>query len=92
MVNINFTVDVVFALSNKQTLLTVNLVDGATVEDAIIKSGILAAYSEIDLAKNKVGIWGRTCKLNNQVVAGDRVEIYRDLIADPREVRRPKRD
>lgn len=83
-----FSIEVVFALPDKQTLLEVVIEEGTTVEQAIQKSGMLKRYPEIDLAKNKVGIWNRTCKLSELLRDGDRIEIYRPLIADPKEVRR----
>ena len=83
-----FSIEVVFALPDKQTLLEVVIEEGTSVEQAIQKSGMLKRYPEIDLAKNKVGIWNRTCKLTDLLRDGDRIEIYRPLIADPKEVRR----
>ena len=77
-------VEVVYALPEKQYLQRVMLDEGATVEAAIRASGILELRSDIDLAKNKVGIYSRPVKL------GDRVEIYRPLIADPKELRRQR--
>jgi putative ubiquitin-RnfH superfamily antitoxin RatB of RatAB toxin-antitoxin module len=63
---------------------------GATVEAAIRASGILELRSDIDLAKNKVGIYSRPVKLGDVLKEGDRVEIYRPLIADPKELRRQR--
>ncbi len=63
---------------------------GATVEQAIIASGLLALRDDIDLAKNKLGIYSRPVKLHDEVHDGDRVEIYRPLIADPKELRRQR--
>jgi len=68
----------------------VTLEEGATVEQAILASGILALRDDIDLAKNKVGIYSRPVKLQDVVQDGDRVEIYRPLIADPKELRRQR--
>jgi putative ubiquitin-RnfH superfamily antitoxin RatB of RatAB toxin-antitoxin module len=62
----------------------------ATVEQAIIASGLLALRDDIDLAKNKLGIYSRPVKLHDEVHDGDRVEIYRPLIADPKELRRQR--
>lgn len=82
------SIEVVFALPDRQTLLQVVIEEGTTVEQAIEKSGMTKRFSEIDLTKNKVGIWNRTCKLTDLPKNGDRIEIYRPLIADPKEVRR----
>jgi len=77
-------------LPMQQPLLQVRLAEGATVEDAIRASGVLDAFPEIDLAKNKVGIFSKLVKLDEKVRDKDRVEIYRPLIADPKEVRRKR--
>ncbi|MEW5966180.1 MAG: RnfH family protein [Pseudomonadota bacterium] len=83
-------VEVVYALPAEQPILYVNLAEGATVEDAIRASGVLDAHPDIDLAKNKVGIFSKLVKLDEKVRDRDRVEIYRPLIADPKEVRRKR--
>lgn len=83
-------VEVTYALPEKQYLLPVKIAEGATVEDAIIASGILALRADIDLKKNKVGIFSRPVKLGDTLKEGDRVEIYRPLIADPKELRRKR--
>ena len=84
------TVEVVYALPSQQPLLRAQLAEGATVEDAIRASGVLEAFPDIDLAKNKVGIFSKLVKLDETVRDRDRVEIYRPLIADPKEVRRKR--
>lgn len=83
-------VEVVYALPAQQPLLRVQLAEGATVEDAIRASGVLEAHPEIDLARNKVGVFSKLVKLDEKVRDRDRVEIYRPLIADPKEVRRKR--
>ncbi|MEX9252693.1 RnfH family protein [Pseudenterobacter timonensis] len=83
-------VEVAYALPEKQYLLRVSLEEGATVEEAIRASGLLELRRDIDLAANKVGIYSRPVKLADRVKEGDRVEIYRPLIADPKELRRQR--
>jgi putative ubiquitin-RnfH superfamily antitoxin RatB of RatAB toxin-antitoxin module len=83
-------VEVVYALPEKQYLRKVTLSEGATLEDAIVASGLLELRPDIDLKKNKVGIYSRAAKLRDTVQDGDRVEIYRPLIADPKELRRQR--
>lgn len=83
-------VDVVYALPERQYLRSVTLEDGATVEQAIAASGLLALRTDIDLQVNKVGIFSRPARLTDAVAEGDRVEIYRPLIADPKELRRQR--
>lgn len=86
----NIVVEVAYALPEKQYLQRVTLEEGATVEEAIRASGLLTLRSDIDLTKNKVGIYSRPVKLADAVKDGDRVEIYRPLIADPKELRRQR--
>ena len=81
-------VEVVYGLAHKQKLLSLPISKGSTVEQAIIESGMLTLFSEIDLKENKVGIWNKAVKLSQIVEDLDRIEIYRPLIADPKEVRK----
>jgi hypothetical protein len=83
-------VEVIYALPDRQPILNAQLAEGATVEDAIRASGVLEAFPDIDLDKNKVGIFSKLVKLDEKVRDRDRVEIYRPLIADPKEVRRKR--
>ncbi|OAT35049.1 RnfH family protein [Proteus myxofaciens] len=85
-------VEVTYALPDKQYLIPVELMEGNTVEQAIIASNILTICNDINLKKNKVGIYSRPAKLSDIVRDGDRVEIYRPLIADPKEMRRKRAD
>ena len=82
------TIEVVYALPEKQSLLALEVEQGTTVESAIKTSGIEQMYPEINLQENKVGIWNRTVKLTEVLKNNDRIEIYRPLIADPKEVRK----
>jgi len=81
-------VEVAYALPGRQSILSIKLPEGSTVEQAILASGIRDLYPEIDLNAQKVGIFGRLSGLDEVLKAGDRVEIYRPLKADPKEVRR----
>ncbi|MCH8538187.1 MAG: RnfH family protein [Alkalimonas sp.] len=82
------TIEVVYALPERQSLLTINVPANCTVQQAIVRSGILDMYPDIELENQKVGIWSRAVKMTDRVKAGDRVELYRPLIADPKELRR----
>ncbi len=82
----DISVEVVYALPEKQYLRTVTLAEGATVEEAIKASGLLSLRKDIDLKSNKVGVYSRPVKLDDLLQDGDRVEIYRPLIADPKEM------
>lgn len=86
----DISVEVVYALPEKQYLRYVKVEKGSTVEQAIKASGLLELRKEIDLSSNKVGIFSRPVKLSDSVDEGDRIEIYRPLIADPKELRRQR--
>lgn len=83
-------VEVAFALPEEQIIVPLSLDKGTTIVDAIKRSGLLERYKQIDLETNKVGIFGKLAKLDKELREGDRVEIYRPLIADPKEVRRKR--
>ncbi|WP_387467250.1 RnfH family protein [Photorhabdus sp. RM323S] len=86
----DINVEVIYALPDRQYLRTVKLPQRATVEQAIVASGLLTLRNDIDLQKNKVGIYSRPAKLTDILEEGDRVEIYRPLLADPKEMRRKR--
>lgn len=82
-------VDVVYAVSvDEQRVVAVELPAGATVGNAIDASGLLQRYPGIDLVRNAVGIFGERVTLDRVLEDGERVEIYRPLVANPREARR----
>lgn len=82
------SIEIVYALPDSATTVTFNTEDDLSVEQVIVQCGILDKCPEINLTKLAVGIWNRTCKLHQIVKDGDRIEIYRPLIADPKEARR----
>lgn len=82
--------EVIYALPQEQRIFSVELPQQATVGDAIRHSGILDQYAQIDLARAKVGVFGRIVTLETLLRPGDRVEIYRELSADPKVVRRQR--
>ncbi|EXI89904.1 MAG: hypothetical protein AW11_01179 [Candidatus Accumulibacter regalis] len=83
-------IDVIYALPDKQQLVKLQLPAGSTVRQAIDASGLLQKHPEIDLARNKIGIFGKLSKADAVLRDQDRVEIYRPLIADPKEVRKQR--
>lgn len=83
-------VEVCYALPEKQMLIPVTLAQGSTLQQALEASGILAKHPEIDLQKNKFGIFAKLSKPDTLLRDRDRVEIYRPLIADPKEVRKQR--
>jgi len=85
-----FQVEVAYARPDIQVLIPVEVEEGATLRDAIERSGVLERFPEIELDKSKVGIFGKLGKLDNPLRAKDRVEIYRSLIADPKAVRKQR--
>ena len=81
-------IGIAYALPQRQAWFDVNLPDGATIKDAIERSGILGQFPEIDLEKQKIGVFGKVSKLDAVLNDGDRVEIYRPIICDPKTVPR----
>ena len=84
----NIGIEVVYALAGEQTLFKHVVPAGTTVEQAIRVCGVLEKYPRIDLAANKLGVFGKLAKADTVLRDRDRIEIYRPLIADPKEVRR----
>lgn len=83
-------VEVVYAYPERYFLKKLTLENPITIQNAIVQSGVLEKYTEIDLHQNKVGIFSRSAKLTDMVENGDRIEIYRPLVADPKEIRRKR--
>ncbi len=81
-------VEVAYARPDKQLILPVDVEEGSTAVDAVNKSGIQEHFPEIDFDALKLGVFGKAQKPDTVLRAGDRVEIYRPLIADPKESRR----
>ncbi|GAB1394849.1 RnfH family protein [Rhodocyclaceae bacterium] len=83
-------IEVIYALSEKQETVPLNLPSGTSLQQAIEASGLIGKYPEIDLAKGKFGIYSKLARLDTVLRDRDRVEIYRPLIADPKEVRKQR--
>ena len=83
-------IEVAYALPEEQVLISLDVEQGTTVEQAVRLSGVLEKFADIDLTKNKFGIFGKATKLDEVLRDKDRVEIYRPLIADPKESRRKR--
>ncbi len=86
----SIAVEVAYALPDEQVIIPLEIEVGATCEQAIARSGVLTRYPEIDLAVNKVGVFGKLGRLDAVLREGDRVEIYRPLLADPKEIRKQR--
>ena len=83
-------VEVAYALPDKQSLISIKIKNGSTLKDAIEASGILEAFQQIDLTKDRVGIFAKFATLDTILRDKDRVEIYRSLIADPKKARKER--
>jgi putative ubiquitin-RnfH superfamily antitoxin RatB of RatAB toxin-antitoxin module len=83
-------VEVAYAEPERQLIIPVNVDLGTTVGGAIVQSGIMMEFPELDIENSKVGIFGKASTMETKLKEGDRVEIYRALIADPKEVRRKR--
>ncbi|PKH05232.1 RnfH family protein [Moritella sp. Urea-trap-13] len=88
MVLTKINVEVIYALPKEQITFKVSVEQGATALQVIEASGILIKYPEIEFTVNKIGIYSRLIKLDTVVEDGERVEIYRPLTADPKEMRK----
>ena len=90
MTESRITVEIVFAKPGEQALEQLQVAADETVESVIRQSGLLERFPEIDLKTNKVGIFGKAATLSATLRDGDRIEIYRPLIADPKEARKKR--
>ena len=85
-----FQVEVAYAKPEEQVIIRVEAEEGMTVLAAVERSGVLARFPEIDIAAAKLGVFGKAAKPDAKLNPGDRVEIYRPLIADPKEARKKR--
>jgi len=85
-----FAVDVIYALPKQQKIISVMVKPGCTFIEAVKQSDICAFFPQIDLATVKLGVFSRQAKHDEVLLPGQRVEIYRPLIADPKDVRRKR--
>lgn len=83
-------VEVAYAKPDQQVIVALKMPEGATAEQAVSASGMLERFPEIDRANLKTGVFGNVCKLDHPLKQGDRVEIYRPLLHDPKEARRQR--
>ena len=84
------SVEIAYALPEQQEIIAIDVAVGTDIQSAIEQSGILKDFPDIDLATQKVGIFSKLKKPDTVLRAGDRVEIYRKLIADPKQVRKER--
>jgi len=84
------SIELAYALPHEQTLLKLDVPASTTIADAVKLSGLIEKYPDIDLLKGKFGLYGKLSKPDTVLREKDRIEIYRPLIADPKEVRRKR--
>jgi putative ubiquitin-RnfH superfamily antitoxin RatB of RatAB toxin-antitoxin module len=90
MPEVRISVEVAYARADRQLIVPLQVVPGTTVEQAVLDSGILREFPDINFRLCKMGIFGKTTPRDTPVKLGDRVEIYRPLLADPKEIRRQR--
>jgi putative ubiquitin-RnfH superfamily antitoxin RatB of RatAB toxin-antitoxin module len=83
-------IEVAYAKPESQIIINLELEQGCTIAEAIEKSGILLHFPEINLNTQQVGVFGEPKRLTDEVKRGDRVEIYRELVMDPKDARRQR--
>lgn len=82
------TVELIYIKPGSQINLMLDIEQGSTIIQAINNSGLLQRFPEIDLSVNKVGVFSKIKPLDHVLSSGDRVEVYRPLLVDPKEARR----
>lgn len=82
-------IEIVYALPNEQKIISLDVMSGTTLYEAIFQSGILASFPQIDVDNDSMGIFGKAVKKPKEYILeeGDRVEIYRPLLIDPKQAR-----
>ena len=83
-------IEVAYALPKKQLIIPIKVKEGTSAKEAIQVSGIIKKFPEIDLNINQIGIFGKLTQLDHVMRERDRIEIYRPLVADPKEIRRQR--
>lgn len=86
----SLNIEVAYATPEKQRIIELVVEAGCTIEEAIKQSGMLVLFPEIELTKQRVGVFSQSRKLTDKVSEGDRIEIYRPLAIDPKEARRAR--
>ncbi len=92
MASETLNIEVAYALPHKQQIVVVEVAVGTTVLEAVKQSTITQVFPEIDVDSVKMGIFGKAVKAQQEVKAGDRIEVYRPLISDPKASRKARAD
>ena len=83
-------IEIVYGLANRQVLKSMSVTEGTTVRGAALKSGLEVEFPELDLQQAPLGIFGKAVKDETVLRDGDRIEVYRPLLVDPKEARRKR--
>ena len=83
-------IEIVYGLADRQVLKSMTVVEGTTVREATLKSGLEVEFPELDLQQSPLGIFGKAVKDETVLRDGDRIEVYRPLLIDPKEARRKR--
>jgi putative ubiquitin-RnfH superfamily antitoxin RatB of RatAB toxin-antitoxin module len=83
-------VETAFALPDKQAIVELEVTEGTTAIEAVRQSNIAARFEGLDVEEARLGIFGKAVTNAQVLKAGDRVEIYRPLVADPKEIRKAR--
>ena len=83
-------IEIVYGLAERQVLKSMTVVEGTTVREATLKSGLEVEFPELDLQQSPLGIFGKAVKDETVLRDGDRIEVYRPLLIDPKEARRKR--
>ena len=83
-------IEIVYGLADRQVLKSMTVVEGTTVREAALKSGLEVEFPELDLQQAPLGIFGKVVKSETVLRDGDRIEVYRPLLIDPKEARRKR--
>ena len=84
-------IEVAYALPDKQRIIKLDVPEGTTVMQAVVMSQMDSIFEDLTLSEDlKLGVWGKAVTADRALVAGERVEIYRPLLVDPKEVRRAR--
>ena len=81
-------IELVFANEEKQRLLSLEVAHGTTAREAVVASDLVAEFPDFDFSIGPLGIWGKTIDDQQRLKEGDRLEVYRALLRDPRDARR----
>ncbi len=83
-------IEIVYGLADRQVLKSMTVVEGTTVREAALQSGLEVEFTELDLQQAPLGIFGKVVKDETVLRDGDRIEVYRPLLIDPKEARRKR--